>query len=264
MRGIITLTTDFGLRDPFVAVMKGQILRRAPDAVLVDVTHDVAAHQPAEAGFWLARIPPYFPEGTVHLAVVDPGVGTARPLAAVAWGGQLFLAPDNGLLAEVATRPGAAARAIAPSTFDAIGAAADGGTFHGRDLLAPLAAELAVGRLPFAALGPPCVPLPLPVPPLARAVAEGAGGVVVTVDRFGNLLTNIEASTLEPGRVWEVVIAERTVRRVSAYGEGPPGSLVALVNAWGLVEVAENQGSAALGLGVGRGEPVVLRYRHDG
>lgn len=264
MRGIITLTTDFGLRDPFVAVMKGQILRRAPQAVLVDVTHEIAAHQPAEAGFWLARIPPYFPEGTVHLAVVDPGVGTARALVAVACGGQLFLAPDNGLLAEVAARPGAAARAIAPSTFDAIGAAADGATFHGRDLLAPLAAELAMGRLPFAALGSPCAcRQPSSLPP-AQSSADGLRGVVVTVDHFGNLLTNIDGSRLEPARGWEAVIAGRPARGVASYDEGSPGSLVALVNAWGLVEVAVAGGSAAAGLGVGRGEPVVLRYAQDG
>jgi S-adenosylmethionine hydrolase len=264
MRGIITLTTDFGLRDPFVAVMKGQILRRAPDAVLVDVTHDVAAHQPAEAGFWLARIPPYFPGGTVHLAVVDPGVGTARTLAAVACGGQLFLAPDNGLLADVAARPGAAARTIAPSTFDAIGATAGGATFHGRDLLAPLAAELATGRLPFAALGPPCVPRQLPALPLAHAVAGGLGGAVVTIDHFGNLLTNIEASQLDPRGGWEAIVAGHVVRGAAAYGEAPPGGLVALVNSWGLVEIAESGGSAAGRLGVSRGEPVLLRPRRDG
>ncbi|HEY7752454.1 MAG TPA: SAM-dependent chlorinase/fluorinase [Steroidobacteraceae bacterium] len=264
MRGIITLTTDFGLRDPFVAVMKGQILRRAPDAVLVDVTHDVFAHQVAEAGFWLARIPAYFPEGTVHLAVVDPGVGTARALVAVACAGQWFLAPDNGLLSEVMARPGATARTIAASTFEAIGARADGATFHGRDLLAPLAAELATGRLPFAALGAPCRPRQSPPLPLAHAVADGFSGTVVTVDHFGNLVTSIEGSQLEPGCRWEAVVAGRVAERVAAYGDGPAGGLVALVNSWGLVEIAESGGSAAARLGVGRGEPVLLRRRRDG
>lgn len=264
MRGIITLTTDFGRRDPFVAVMKGQILRRAPDAVIVDVTHDVAAHQPAEAGFWLARIPPYFPAGTVHLAVVDPGVGTARALAAVAVADQLFLAPDNGLLGEIAARPGAAARAIAAATFRAIGAAADGATFHGRDLLAPLAAELATGRLPFAALGPPCALRPAPAPPPAQPVAGGLRGSVVTIDHFGNLITNIEAPQPGTQAGWEAVVAGQVARRVTAYAEGSPGGLIALVNAWGLVEIAEYGSSAARRLAVSRGEPVLLRYCADG
>lgn len=264
MRGIVTLTTDFGQRDPFVAVMKGMILRRAPDAAIVDVTHDIEPFRAAEAGFWLARIPPYFPDGTVHLAVVDPGVGTARGLLAMACGNQLFLAPDNGLLAEVAARPGAAARRIAPATFDAIGASARGATFHGRDLLAPLAAELATGRLPFASVGDPCVPVAGPALAPARPEAGGYGGTIVTVDRFGNLLTNLESAALDPRRDWHVLVAGHEARRATAYGEAPGGALVALANAWGLIEIAESAGHAASSLGVGRGEPVFLRYRGDG
>ena len=264
MRGVVTLTTDFGLRDPFVAVMKGMILRRAPDAVIVDVTHDIAPFRPAEAGFWLARIPPYFPDGTVHLAVVDPGVGTARALLAVACGSQLFLAPDNGLLAELAAGPGAAARRIDPTTFEAIDAVVRGATFHGRDLLAPLAAELATGRLPFASLGDPCVPVAGPTLPPARRRQDGFDGAVVTVDRFGNLLTNLETVALDPHRDWCVRVAGHEARRATAYGEAPGGALVALANAWGLVEIAESAGHAASRLGVGRGEPVSLHYGGDG
>lgn len=258
MRGIITLTTDFGLRDPFVAVMKGQILRRAPEATIVDVTHDVAPYQPAEAGFWLARIQPFFPDGTVHLAVVDPGVGTARRLLAVACGHQTCVAPDNGLLAELCARPGAVVREACAATFAAIGAAAAGTTFHGRDLLAPLAAELATGRLPFAAVGQVCVPVPGQVVATVRRKAGGLGGVVVTVDHFGNLLTNIDASDLAPGSEWTVAVGGRRARRVAAYGDAAAGELVALVNAWGLVEVAVAAGNAARSLGIGRGEPLFL------
>ncbi len=116
--GVITLTTDFGHKDPFVGVMKGQVLRRFPAARLVDLTHEILAHWPAEAGFWLGRSFGYFPPGTVHVAVVDPGVGSARDIAVVEAEGQLFLAPDNGLLAGVLERLGshprpAAARATA-------------------------------------------------------------------------------------------------------------------------------------------------------
>lgn len=262
--GIVTLTTDFGARDPFVAVMKGQILRRAPGSVLVDVTHDIAPFRPDEAGFWLARIADYFPEGTVHLAVVDPGVGTARAMVGVEWHRQWFLAPDNGLLGEVAARPGAGARRIADTTFAAIGARTSGSTFHGRDLLAPLAAELAAGRLPFLSLGPVCEPLRSPGLAAAKEEAGGIRGAVATVDHFGNLITNIEAGRLEPARQWEVEVAGRTIRRVAAYAEAPAGGLVTLINAWGLVEVAESAGNAASRLAVARGEPVFLRYRPGG
>ncbi|MGQ0384487.1 MAG: SAM hydrolase/SAM-dependent halogenase family protein [Gammaproteobacteria bacterium] len=264
MRGIVTFTTDFGQRDPFVAVMKGQVLRRAPEAVLVDITHDVARHRAAEAGFWLARIPPYFPAGTVHVAVVDPGVGSARALiGARAWG-QIFLAPDNGLLSDVAAGPGFAARRIASETFATIGARAAGPTFHGRDLLAPLAAELATGRFPFASLGESCVPAQ--VPGLAQAVPDAGGwrGAVAAVDRFGNLLTNVPGEWLTPGLAWHVQIAGRRARAVSAYAAAAQGELVALVNAWGLVELAMTRGSAAEGLGVGRGEPVWVGRGGDG
>ncbi|HEU0224894.1 MAG TPA: SAM-dependent chlorinase/fluorinase [Steroidobacteraceae bacterium] len=264
MRGCITLTTDFGLRDPFVAVMKGMILRRAPQTAIVDVTHDIGPFRPAEAGFWLAQLPPYFPDRTVHLAVVDPGVGTTRGLLAVSCSSQLFLAPDNGLLAAIAARPGAVARRVEPATFEAIGAGARGATFHGRDLLAPLAAELVTGRLPFEALGELCIPVEGLAPPAARRAEHGWDGVVVTVDRFGNLLTNIEAATLDPRRDWYALVAGHEARHAKAYGEVPRGTLLALVNAWGLVEIAESAGHAASGLGVGRGEPVLLRYREDG
>lgn len=264
MRGVVTLTTDFGLRDPFVAVMKGMILRRAPDVAIVDLTHDIEPFRPAEAGFWLARMPPFFPDGTVHLAVVDPGVGTARGLLAVACANQLFLAPDNGLLAGIGAGPGAIARRIEPATFEAIGARAKGATFHGRDLLAPLAAELAAGRVPFASLGEPCVPTGGPLLPPALREEGGYGGVVVTVDRFGNLLTNIEAAALDPRRNWHALVDGHEVRRAAAYAQAPAGALLALVNAWGLVEIAESAGHAASRLGVGRGTPVSLHYRGDG
>jgi S-adenosylmethionine hydrolase len=255
MRGIVTFTTDFGHQDPFVAVMKGQVLRRAPDAALVDITHDIAPFRPAEAGFWLARIAPYFPAGTVHLAVVDPGVGTVRGFVAALAQEQLFLAPDNGLLSELASAPGVPVRTVAATTFAAIGAAAIGPSFHGRDLLAPLAAELATGRLPFPAIGELCRPLELPAAQAAVAVAGGWLGSVVIVDHFGNLMTNIDGQRLAGGP-WQAEIAGRRARSVGAYAEGGDGELIALVNAWGLVEVAIHCGNAAETLGAGRGDAV--------
>lgn len=264
MRGIVTFTTDFGLQDPFVAVMKGQVLRRNRELQLVDITHDIAPYQPAEAGFWLQRAARYFPEGTVHVAVVDPGVGTARALIAVQSEGQLFLAPDNGLLAGIGARPGAVTRRIAAATLATIDATAQGSTFQGRDLLAPIAAELASGSLDFEALGDICRPLATLPPTPVTTVGDQLVGQIVTVDRFGNLFSNIDDGHISRSRPWVVIIRGHELRRVGAYGEAATGELVALVNSWGIVEVAEVAGSAARRLDVGRGEPVTLRYQQGG
>src|SRR5512137_1162760 len=132
--GVVTLTTDFGLKDPFVGVMKGQLAVRFPAVRIIDLTHEIEAHWPAEAGFWLARSFRYFPAGTVHVAVVDPGVGSAREIAAVEAEGHLFLAPDNGLLAAVLDAvPGASARHVSAAVLARLGIRAPSATFHGRD-----------------------------------------------------------------------------------------------------------------------------------
>lgn len=264
MRGIITFTTDFGLTHPFVAVMKGQALGRNRDLQLVDITHDIAPYQPAEAGYWLERAAPYFPAGTVHVAIVDPGVGTARALAAVACEAQIFLAPDNGLLSGIAARRGAVARRVAGATLAALGTTARGGTFHGRDLLAPLAAEIASGNLAFDQIGEIFKPVVIPGPPPATWVGERLHGSVVTIDRFGNLFSNIEVGLLDCARDWSVRIRDRELPRVGTYGDARPGELVALVNSWGVIELAEVEGSAARRLGAGRGEALDLRYLQGG
>jgi len=191
---IVTLTTDFGTRDPFVGVMKGRLLGRFPEVRVVDLTHEIVPHWPAEAGFWLSRSFEYFPAGTVHVAVVDPGVGTARDLIAVSGREQVFLAPDNGLLAPVV----AAIRAVDIFRIDRaalqrLGIFRASATFHGRDIFAPLAAELAAWRCRAEELGPritTLVPAWLDEP----TVEVGAiSGQVVTIDHFGNLITNIDA-----------------------------------------------------------------------
>ncbi len=199
--GVITLTTDFGHKDPFVGVMKGQVLRRFPAARLVDLTHEILVHWPAEAGFWLGRSFGYFPPGTVHVAVVDPGVGSSRDIAVVEAEGQLFLAPDNGLLAGVLERLEAAPilRRLDDGVLRDLGIHRPSATFHGRDIFAPVAAELAAGRLRPEALGPvvpELVPGWLDEPVLAGGQLSGA---VVTVDHFGNLLTNLDAAARGAG-----------------------------------------------------------------
>lgn len=261
--GVITLTTDFGHKDPFVGVMKGQVLRRFPSAQLVDLTHEVLVHWPAEAGFWLGRSFRYFPVGTVHVAVVDPGVGSSRDIAVVEAEGQVFLAPDNGLLAGVLERLREAPvlRRLDESVLPRLDVHRPSATFHGRDIFAPLAAELAAGRLLPAALGPivdELVPGWLEEPVVTAGQVSGA---VVTVDHFGNLLTNIDAALLPhvPQAVVRAGGQEIPLRRT--YSDVRPGDYLALVNSFGVLEVARAEQSAAQGLGLDRGAPVVVGPR---
>src|SRR5579872_7198564 len=145
--GVITITTDFGHQGPFVGVMKGVILTRFPAARLIDLTHEIVVHWPAEAGFWLVRAFAYFPPGTVHVAVIDPGVGTSRDILAVSAQQHVFLAPDNGLLAPVvASHPDSEVIRFDALQLARFGVHRPSATFHGRDIFAPIAAELAAGR----------------------------------------------------------------------------------------------------------------------
>lgn len=154
MAPVITLTTDFGLSGPFVGVMKGAILRRLPNAQILDLTHEIPAHWSVEAGFWLARSFRYFPLGTVHVAVVDPGVGTQRSIIAAEHAGHVFLGPDNGLLQPLLGPNPAHCHRLSDSWLQQQGWPKPSATFHGRDLFAPLAAELAGGRVGVQDIGP--------------------------------------------------------------------------------------------------------------
>jgi S-adenosylmethionine hydrolase len=261
--GVITLTTDFGLRDPFVGVMKGQVLRRFPQAQIVDLTHEVLAHWPAEAGFWLGRSFQYFPAGTVHVAVVDPGVGSARDFAIVEAAGHLFMAPDNGLLAGVLERlqEPPVLRRLDEGILPGLGVHRPSATFHGRDIFAPLAAELAAGRLLPELLGPVVSELIPGWIDEAVVLAGQVSGAVVTIDHFGNLFTNIDATHL--GRLSRPVVRaggrDIPVRRT--YADVRPGEYLALINSFGVLEVARAEQSAAQGLGLDRGAPVIVSER---
>ncbi|MGH8228939.1 MAG: SAM hydrolase/SAM-dependent halogenase family protein [Steroidobacteraceae bacterium] len=274
--GIITLLTDFGLADPFVGVMKGAILSRFPEARIVDLTHELPVHRPTEAGFWLARSFEYFPSGTVHVAVVDPGVGTSRGILCMASRGHLLVAPDNGLLAQCGARdPHAETVQLASAGLAGIGIRQVSATFHGRDIFAPVAAELAAGRVEPEALGV-CVSerrgamTPTSGPRAARSgAAEGpsepvvaagmVSGVVVTIDHFGNLITNIDAALLQTLEEPRVFVGEQRLRLDRTYGDVAAGELLALINSFGVLEIAQGEGSAALALGVGRGARVTIR-----
>lgn len=260
--GVITLTSDFGLQDPFVGVMKGQILSRFPAASIVDLTHEVLAHWPVEAGFWLARSYRYFPAGTVHVAVVDPGVGGTRGIAAVEGDGHLFLAPDNGLLANVVEAlPAPVLRQLSDGFVASLGVTRPSATFHGRDIFAPVAAEIAAGRIALDALGARVSEL---VPGWLDAPAVAAGqvsGAVVTIDHFGNLITNIDGALLHTlGRAL-VRVAGLEIELRRTYSDVRPGDYLALVNSFGVLEIARAEQSAAEGLGMARGAPVIVFHK---
>ncbi len=258
--GVVTLTSDFGLRDPFVGVMKGRILSAAPAVRVIDLTHEILAHWPAEAGFWLARSYRYFPAGTVHVAVVDPGVGTARDIAMVLAEGHLFLAPDNGLLADVVEQATSAqlwylgARGLA-----SLGISKPSATFHGRDIFAPAAAALAAGHASAAQLG---IRVDSLVPSWVDEASTGrdrVSGVVITIDHFGNLITNIAQASCA-GFVDPIMHAGKLalpLRRT--YGDVTPGDPIALFNSFGVIEIAVAERRAADVLGLSRGAPVTVR-----
>jgi S-adenosylmethionine hydrolase len=262
--GVITITTDFGHQGPFVGVMKGRILSRFPDAKIIDLTHEIVVHWPAEAGFWLARSFDYFPPGSVHVAVVDPGVGTSREIVAVSAQGHVFLAPDNGLLAPIVGRhPDANIVRFNASKLARFGVSRPSATFHGRDIFAPLAAELAAGRCKPEELGESVrslVPAWVDEPTVDQLSVTG---VVITIDHFGNLISNIDATLIERFRLPLVHAGNHAFPLLRTYGDTRPGEYLALVNSFGVIEIARAEQSAAEGLGLSRGAPVVVRDRMD-
>lgn len=250
---IVTLTTDFGAGSSYVAEMKGRILHAGSPFTLVDITHDVPAHDIRAAAWLVARACPAFPPESLHVIVVDPGVGTARQIVWVRAGGQQFLAPDNGVLSHVlATARVDACHAVMVPPDASM-------TFHGRDVFAPAAAALIDGLTPET-LGPAASTLETFFVPLPRETNRGIEGDVVHVDHFGNLLTNLPA-TLLPRLIaaGRLIIGDHEVLSVvRTYGEAPPGKFVALVGSQGVIEVAVVQGRANEALSAGVGTKVVL------
>jgi hypothetical protein len=262
--GVITITTDFGHKGPFAGVMKGVILSRFADAKVVDLAHDIPAQWPPEAGFWVSRSYAWFPHGTVHLAIVDPGVGTERDILIAEVDGHVFIAPDNGLLGPLldnAESPRVVK--LVPSRTEALRLPAASATFHGRDIFAPIAAEIAAGRVSANELGDEVAtwtPGWLDEP----ETADGRiSGVIVTIDAFGNLISNIDASLLEDFREPVASIGGHQIPMLLTYGRAKPGDLLALVNSFDVVEVAKAEGSAAEGLGSDRGAPIVIREGYN-
>ena len=257
--GVLTLTTDIGHKGPFVATMKGVMLTRFAAARIVDLTHESDVHFPGEAGFWLAHAYRFFPPGTVHVGVVDPGVGTERRVIALVHEGHAFLAPDNGLLGALAERDGAVAFDVDLSDPAKLGLETISDTFHGRDILAPLAADLAAGARRPEELGPRAesvVPAWIEEP---TDDGRSVRGVVVAADNFGNLITNIDRRMLERFREPIVEAAGRKLALRRTYGNVTPGDYLALINSFDALEIARAERSAAESLGIGRGAPVTVR-----
>jgi S-adenosylmethionine hydrolase len=253
--GIVTITTDLGNKGPFLATMKGVILKHFPQACMIDLTHDTFVHWPAEAGFWLEHSYRYFPSGTVHLAVVDPGGTGDTEAIAVVRDGHAFLGPDNGLLAGVVGKAGDSTVYridITRLDYQAVT------SFPGRDLLAPLAADLASGRTQPHELGPltaEVVPSVLPEP---EANAKQVKGTILAIDPFGNLISNIGRQLVERFERPAVSAGGRTFTLRRSYAAIPPGEYAALINSFDTLEIARSQQSAAEGLGIGRGAPVIV------
>jgi S-adenosyl-L-methionine hydrolase (adenosine-forming) len=261
MPRIITLTTDFGTSSPYVAVMKGVILSINPDVILIDITHAIAPQNIRQAALALAEAAPWFPPETIHVAVVDPGVGTQRKIVYARIGKQGFIAPDNGVLSRLAL-------ATPPSTIITV---ADpefwlptvSATFHGRDIIAPVAARLSLGLDP-ARLGSvqhEWVELKWTE---ARVSEKRIQGAVQSVDGFGNLITNISADVLANvprGEQVVVVCDEHETHGIfSTYGDQPAMTLIALVGSSGHLELAIVGDSAAIMLGVTVGTPVTITW----
>lgn len=253
-RPVIALLTDFGARDHYAGTMKGVALGICPEATLVDITHEVPAHDVLAGALELAASFRYFPSGTIFLVVVDPGVGSSRRGIAAEAGDYRFVAPDNGVLS--AAFDEAAPRRVVELSERRYARATVSRTFEGRDRFAPAAAWLAKG-VDLAALGRPAGAIHRLDLPQPRASADAIDGEVLRVDRFGNLVSNIDRKTFDnfaaQGGVAISVGGRAVAKIVSTYGDAAAGELCALFGSSDHLEIAVNGASAAAELGAGRG-----------
>jgi S-adenosylmethionine hydrolase len=264
---LITLTTDFGLEDPYVGQMKGAILKRNNFARIIDLTHAIAPHDILQGAVVIRTSYRYFPDATIHLVVVDPEVGTQRGILAARADKHIFIAPDNGLLTllgmdnriEVIRR--VENQSLFPTEISS--------TFHGRDIMAPVAAALA-GGLSLEEVGPEilfadCVQLDIPEPVVEKDVIRGH---MLHSDRFGNIRTTITTrhlSAFQPSNFAGITIGDLHIGSISStYGECSAGEPVAVIDSSGYLEIAINRGNAALELACQPGEEIVVHYQPEG
>lgn len=263
MNRIITLTSDFGTRDGYVGTMKGVILRINPDATIVDITHEIAPQNTEQGAFLFAASAKYFPANTIHVVVVDPGVGSTRRGIAVQAGETIFVAPDNGVLTKALGDKvsDSAVRAV-QLTKAKFWLPFVSSTFHGRDIFAPVAAHLSLGT-GIEALGEPItdwVRLPAFWP--TRRGTDGWVGRVTHIDRFGNIVTNIEADLLvnsDPRMVVVEIGGKKIVGLKRTYADAAEGELIALIGSGSDLEIAQRNGNASKTLGIVSGAEVVVR-----
>jgi hypothetical protein len=260
---LIALLTDFGTADEYVGVMKGVIAGIDPDTRVVDICHRIEPQNIVHGAFILKAAVPYFPESTVFVAVVDPGVGGRRRILAADCGGRRFVVPDNGLIEGVLHTPSEAAVVSVENQRYFLTPVSR--TFHGRDIFAPVAAHLAAG-LPLAELGPPVDPAELVTGMMPRcrfSSRDGIQGVVIAADRFGNLMTNIDARAIErltegaAGGQVSVSLAETAIGAiVDSYDQAAKNAPLAIIGSRGLLEIAVNCGNARQMLQAGKNQPV--------
>ncbi len=259
--GIITLTSDFGFASPYLAAMKGVILSINPEVALVDISHSIGPQNVRQGAVLLAEATTWFPAETIHVGVVDPGVGTERRIVYARIGDQHYIVPDNGLLSRLTlkTRPSLIIAVENPEHW----LPSVSNTFHGRDIMAPVAAQLSLGMEPDR-LGPPLgglVELNWPAP---RVESNAITGEIVWVDGFGNLISNITTAVLatipDYNRV-TIEIAEHAIRGIDrTYGDRAANTLLALVGSSGYLEVSITGGNAAAQLNAAAGMPIVLLW----
>ena len=254
---LITLLTDFGDRDGYGGVMKGAIASICPAAQMIDLTHDISPQNIAAARFTLLNAYPYFPPGTIHLVVVDPGVGTARRAIALQTPSGYLVGPDNGIFSGVVESVGAIA-AVTLTRPRYWRTPTPSATFHGRDIFAPVAAHLAAG-VALAEVGEPCTLsslVHLALPPVTRT-ADHVTGHIQHSDHFGNLITTIPAAIAQQ-RPWQLQIGACVIPLGATYGDVPLGGAIALGGSHGWLEIAVNGGSAQARFRLAVGDPVQL------
>lgn len=262
---IITLLTDFGLRDTFIGVMKGVIWSIAPNVQIVDLTHEIPPQRVVDGALAIAGAAPYFPAGTIHVCVVDPGVGTARRSMLAAIGDQYFIGPDNGLFSLLIEK---AKDLTTPPVYIALNKPRFwlpqvSNSFHGRDIFAPVAAHLANG-IKIEELGDPFENPVLISIPMPQKTADGWLGQVMLVDHFGNLVTNLTREQLKPGVGVIISVKNTTINGVvDTFGSKPAGELIVMLDSSGHLAISMVNGSAADRLGVRVDEPVTITYTSE-